>query len=425
MDITSHWPNGQSSGRLLLWLGTVSLLLASAALEAHHSAAAYDNNATRTVSGVVDRLQWRNPHVIIRLEVEEGGKTSYWALETAGIQKLIADGWNKDLLAPGTKITAEIRPTKRGDSAGILRWVTLADGRVLPIDEDSPTGTQLARDNQTEVVSASLSKKAARTQADYLARRKEVEKIEASNRPSQLPKIEQGSRKGALDPDNLARHKDVALFDFTGIWQHRPNRELAKERGGFPWDFLPVPELTAKSKAIHADVMARRAAGDATADPATLCYPHGLVRSMTRVGNMMLLQENTALFMVHRMNNDFRAIYWDGRDHVDPAVRVDSYNGDSIAYWADDHLFVETVGFGQPFTYINAGIPIGKQGRIEERWRLINDGNTLEIEFRMTDPEHWVGEWVDTKFWDRIYGADIAEANCIMAEDAALAIGAK
>ena len=144
---------------------------------------------------------------------------------------------------------------------------------------------------------------------------------------------------------------------------------------------------------------------------------------MTRVGNMMLLQQNTALYMIHRMNNDYRAIYWDGRDHVDPSVRVDTYNGDSIAYWEDDHLYVETVGFGSNFTYINSGVPIGPQGKIEERWRLINDGNTLEIEFRMTDPEHWVGEWIDTKFWDRIYGADIKEANCIVAEDAELAIG--
>ena len=43
----------------------------------------------------------------------------------------------------------------------------------------------------------------------------------------------------------------------------------------------------------------------------------------------------------------------------------------------------------------------------------------------MTDPEHWVGEWVDTKLWDRIYGADIREADCILAEDGDLAIGGK
>jgi len=396
---------------------------------AHHSAAAYDESATATVSGVVQSLQWRNPHVIVRLEVTaEDGSTAIWPLEAAGIQSMVNDGWSRERVGPGQHITAEIHPTKRAVAGGVLRWVTLDDGTVLPIDPASPKSAPAAVAGEvagdTPIV-GTLRERAARSHEDYLARRAAFAKIEASNRPANLPKVAETGRKGALDPDNLAAHEGVALFDFTGVWQHRANRERAAELGGFPWEFLPVPELTEKSQAIRADILARREAGDATADPAALCYPHGLLRSMTRAGNMMLLQQNTALYMVHRMNNDFRAIYWDGRNHVDPAVRVDSYNGDSIALWADDHLYVETVGFGQPHTYINPGIPIGGEGRVEERWRLINDGNTLEIEFRMTDPEHWIGEWVDTKLWDRIYGADIAEANCIVAEDGDLAIGAR
>ena len=407
----------------------VAGMLAAGFAQAHHSAAAYDNDATASVSGVVQRLQWRNPHVIIRLEVEDAdGNKAIWPLEAAGIQAMIKDGWSKELVGPGQHITAEIRPTKKGVAGGVLRWVTLADGRVLPIDPDSPKAATAAGDGNTVLESesrSSLEQRAERSLDDYLERRQVAQREWDRYRPQQLPIQADTGRKGALDADNLAAHQGVARFDFTGVWSHRSSRELSKSRGGMPWEFLPVPELTPKTEEIRADIMARREAGDATADPAALCYPHGLMRSMTRTGNMMLLQQNTALFMVHRMNNDYRAIYWDGRDHVDPAVRVDSYNGDSIGYWADDHLYVETVGFGQPHHYINPGIPIGRQGRVEERWRLINDGNTLEIEFRMTDPEHWVGEWVDTKIWDRIYGADITEANCIVAEDADLAIGAK
>ena len=414
-------------GQILLIFAGV--LTGAGLTQAHHSAAAYDNNATATVSGVVRSLQWRNPHVIIRLEVEDAaGNKSIWPLEAAGIQAMIRDGWRKELVGPGQHITAEIRPTKQGIAGGVLRWVTLADGRVLPIDPESPGDKLLAGSGDNAKGPSdqrSLQQRALRSLDDYLDRREAAQREWDRYRPEQLPLRADTVRKGALDPDNLAAHEGVALFDFTGVWSHRSSRELSKSRGGMPWEFLPVPELTPKAERIRADIMARREAGDATADPAALCYPHGLMRSMTRTGNMMLLQQNTAVFMVHRMNNDYRAIYWDGRDHVDPAVREDSYNGDSVGYWADDHLYVETVGFGQPHHYVNPGIPIGRQGRVEERWRLLNDGNTLEIEFRITDPEHWVGEWVDTKVWDRIYGADIAEANCILAEDADLAIGAK
>jgi hypothetical protein len=409
-------------------LALTGLLVVTQPANAHHSAAAYDEGKTASVTGVVTRLQWRNPHVIIRLDVtDESGNSSTWPLETAGLQRLVRDGWNKELLAPGTRLTAEIHPTKRGQPGGVLRWVTLEDGRVLAIDADSPKGYQ---DNSVAGVSTtanenSLQIRAKNSLSDYLARRAGVESQESSNRPVKLPKQTDGGQIGALDPGNLASHEGVPIYDFTGIWQHRSFRDLAKERGGFPWDFLPVPKLTPKSAAIHKEVMARRAAGDATADPATLCYPHGLVRTMTRAGNMMLLQQDTAVYMVHRMNNDFRTVFWDDREHVDSSVRVDTYNGDSIAYWEKDHLYVETIGFGSPFTYINSGIPIGPEGKIEERWRLVNNGNTLEIEFRMTDPEHWIGEWIDTKFWDRIHGTDIREGNCIVAEDAELAIGAE
>lgn len=411
----------------------VAAVLAGPA-EAHHSAAAYDEDRTMEIAGEITRLQWRNPHVIVRVAVKgEDGVVAQWPLETAGISRLVRDGWTKEQLAPGTVVKAEIHPTKKGVPGGILRWITLADGTVLSTESAPGLGASSAAPAPeyapppavaapTDIDDSTLEGRSQASLADYKARRAGVQRQEASNRPDKLPKQTEGGT-GALDFDNRKAHAGDALFDFTGVWQHRAFRELSKQKGGMPWEFLPVPKLTPKAEAYRAEIMARREAGDATADPATLCYPHGLQRSMTRAGNMMLLQVETAVFMVHRMNNDFRAVYWDGRDHVDPAVRVDTYNGDSIAYWADDHLYVETVGFGSPYHYVNPGIPMGSQARVEERWRLVNDGNTLEIEFRMTDPEHWEGEWIDTKFWDRIEGTDIREANCILAEDAELAIG--
>ncbi len=416
--------------RLPVFVVLAACVLIAGQVYAHHSAAGYNMSGTATVSGVVRDLVWRNPHVIVRLEVEdEDGNKTIWPLETAGLRQLIDGGWNKDVLAPGQRITAEIRPTIKGVPGGVLRWVTLEDGSVLGIDRASPTGVQVAYAEVATVATEgpasgmALRERAALSRADHMARRVAVARLEAEIRPLSLPLRADTGQAGALDPENIAAHEGQALYDFSGVWSMRSSREQSARRGGKPWHFLPVPELTEKSKAIEADVLGRRATGDATADPATLCYPHGLPRNITRIGNMMLLQQPTAIFMVHRMNNYFRAIYMDGRDHEDPSIRIDSYSGDSIAFWEEDALYIETVGFGQKFHYINEGIPIGKQGKIVERWRLINGGNTLEIELRMTDPEHWVGEWVDTKHWDRIMEADIKEASCISAEDSDLAIG--
>ena len=61
-----------------------------------------------------------------------------------------------------------------------------------------------------------------------------------------------------------------------------------------------------------------------------------------------------------------------------------------------------------------------KTSKITERITMLNDGNTLRIEFIMTDPEHWVGEWRHTKFRDRLLNSDVREANCLIEDNEAL-----
>ncbi len=48
---------------------------------------------------------------------------------------------------------------------------------------------------------------------------------------------------------------------------------------------------------------------------------------------------------------------------------------------------------------------------------MLNDGNTIKMEFIMTDPEHWVGEWRHIKFRDRILRYDVHEAHCLPADN--------
>ena len=66
---------------------------------------------------------------------------------------------------------------------------------------------------------------------------------------------------------------------------------------------------------------------------------------------------------------------------------------------------------------MQAGVLAGEQLKIVERYRMINDGNTLAIEFTFTDPEHWEGEWTHVKFRDRVLRSDVREANCIYTDN--------
>jgi hypothetical protein len=45
--------------------------------------------------------------------------------------------------------------------------------------------------------------------------------------------------------------------------------------------------------------------------------------------------------------------------------------------------------------------------------KLLNDGNVLEIEYTLSDPGSWVGDWKMTKRWRRVEDTDITEASCL------------
>lgn len=404
-------------------LVAIAAIVSASITSAHHSAAAYDMESSASVTGTVANLTWRNPHVLLSLDVpDENGENVTWVLETTAPSTLAANGWSRDMLSEGTSVTAEIRPTKLGEPAGVLRWVTLDNGVVLPIDPESPAGAVASNTASAPAASdqgPGLAELAAESRQAWLDRRAAADARNERSMPESLPLIGPDGQAGAFDPDNIARMNAVTPpFDLTGVWEFRRQREYYEALGARDWDFMPLPAMNPETQAFFEETMAARAAGVNAADPTALCYPPGMPRLMTRIGTFALFQRSTAIHMVHRFNNEFRTIFLDGRNHVDPSIRQDSYNGDSIGIWEEDSLFIETVGFGQPNQFVQAGIPMGPQARLTERWRLINDGNTLEIEFVITNPENWAGEWVDTKLYDRMLGADIREANCIAAEDA-------
>ncbi len=59
------------------------------------------------------------------------------------------------------------------------------------------------------------------------------------------------------------------------------------------------------------------------------------------------------------------------------------------------------------------GIPGSDALHIVERIRMIDAGKRLEIEYTLSDPKMWVGEWKMTKHWNRVDDRDIAEVECL------------
>jgi hypothetical protein len=116
---------------------TLFILLASlpisAPLYAHHGrGATYDMKKRVTLKGTVSRVEWRNPHVVIYMDVKDaGGKVTTWGFENAGVAQLAQEGYNRNTLKIGQEITAIVNPAANGAPAAIIVKVVLADGKEI------------------------------------------------------------------------------------------------------------------------------------------------------------------------------------------------------------------------------------------------------------------------------------------------------
>ncbi len=99
---------------------------------AHHSTAMYNMANPTTVTGVVKRFEWVNPHAYIYLEVtDEKGNKVEWAIEMMSLNHLKSYGWLHDTVKPGDVITCTGGAAKSGDPAMLSSLIKLPDGRQI------------------------------------------------------------------------------------------------------------------------------------------------------------------------------------------------------------------------------------------------------------------------------------------------------
>ena len=114
--------------------GVLTVLLLAGSVSAHHNMSAYfDFNNRVTITGTLSKIDWRNPHIELIVDIKEGDQALTWRLEGPApgffrdrdISRSDFDG------ALGKAVTAEASRARDGSTWGLLRTMTLPSGKLV------------------------------------------------------------------------------------------------------------------------------------------------------------------------------------------------------------------------------------------------------------------------------------------------------
>ena len=116
-----------------VFVGGFGLLLASVPALAHHSfAVEFDAKIPLKLTGVVTRIEWKNPHAYFYIDVtDKTGTVTNWGFELTSPNVLMRQGWTRNSLKLGDTVSVEGSGAKDGSHAGNTTLVVLSTGQRL------------------------------------------------------------------------------------------------------------------------------------------------------------------------------------------------------------------------------------------------------------------------------------------------------
>jgi hypothetical protein len=267
--------------RTRLLLATIlSCLLGFSAANAHHSfAATFKDGENVAVEGVVSSFSFKNPHVLIYLDVTNAdGSVTNWMSEGAAATNMRSRGWARDTFSAGDRIRIHGNPTHDGSPMVSIESVDILDpdsGDVI-----KSMGNERNQREPIEIVQIPLT-------------------------------LEDGR-------PNL-----------TGAWVQirRPGRGGPDSLGGIP----PYNAIGTAAQAVY----------DRSDDPQIFCEPPGVVRQSGFTPHpFKITQNDDNIVFEYEEYGGYRVVPLG--DEL-PAPGQNSHMGDSVAHYEGDALIVRTV----------------------------------------------------------------------------------
>ena len=121
------------------------------------------------------------------------------------------------------------------------------------------------------------------------------------------------------------------------------------------------------------------------------CMPSGVPAFiMAAVEPIHFMQTAKLVTMIFSGDAQVRRVYLDVPHSADPKP---SWYGESVGHYEGDTLVVDTIGLNDKTFIDNYRTPHTSKLHVVERYKLIDDGKTLQVTFRVEDPDTFYQPW--------------------------------
>jgi len=322
------------------------------AVSAHHSfQATFKSDAVITVEGVVTDYRFKNPHVIVFLDVtNDDGSITSWMSEGGSATGKRRDGWDRNTIQAGQKIRITGDSTHDGSPMVSIDTIEILDA-------------------ESGAVVKTLGERAG------------------PGRP----------QLGGMVPLKLEDGRP----NLTGAW----DRIRGGSRGGSPEELDGVPPFNAAGEAAQA-------AYNTADDPQIFCEPPGVVRQAGFTPHPVRITQNDDHVVLEYEEYGGRRVVYLG-DEL-PAPGEKSHLGDSVARYEGDALIIESRNLlsnpSQPWGYQTSD-----QVSTVEIYKRADEpqiGSIVTAKMIVTDPGYLSEPWELNR--DRFYseGYEFIENDC-------------
>ena len=173
---------------------------------------------------------------------------------------------------------------------------------------------------------------------------------------------------------------------------------------------LSNPILQPWTREALAKANARALSGVDVTIPKERCWPAGVPGFLLYPATpVYFLQTPKEVVMIWTQDHQVRHVYLN-QNHS--ARLTPTWFGESVGHYEGDTLVVDTVGLNTRTFVDNYFTPHTDQLHVVERWRMVEDGKTLEVNLHVEDPGAFTTPWNAIQRYRRVTGGPMPETVC-------------